>query len=88
MCLLGQNIELVSIQKIKTNHLNHVLSLLRPHRYVINSVLMTQVTHHLVWGIKQLSQVGEEPITPARTHTHIPVVKKEKRHCTFFYFSM
>lgn len=53
----------------RTNHFNHVLSFLRPHRYVINSVLMAQVTHHLIGGIKQLSQVGEEPITPVDTHT-------------------
>lgn len=41
---------------------------------------MAQVTHHLLWGIKQLPQVGDEPKTPAHTRTHTQ--SKKKMHIT------
>lgn len=40
---------------------DHRFRLLIAHRDFVNLVLVTEVTHHLIWGIKHLTQVREEP---------------------------
>lgn len=44
---------------------NHGFSLLVAHGDVVHLVLLTEVAHHLVGGIKHFTEVGEEPKAPA-----------------------
>lgn len=44
---------------------DHGFSLLVAHRDVVHLVLLTEVAHHLVGGLKGLTEVREEPEVPA-----------------------
>lgn len=43
-----------------THLCDHFFCLLGAHRDIVNLVLVTEVTHHLIRGIKHLTQVCEE----------------------------
>lgn len=43
---------------------NHGFGSLIAHWHVMHPVLVTEVTHDLIGGVKHLSEVGEEPKTP------------------------
>lgn len=44
---------------------NHGFSALSAHGDVVHLVLLAEVAHHLVGGIKHFTEVGEEPKAPA-----------------------
>lgn len=54
----------------RTHHLDHALGLLCSYRYIIDFVLIAQVTHDLLRSIKQFTQVREEAVTPAKKITY------------------
>lgn len=74
----------------RTHHLDHALCLLCSYRYIIDFVLIAQVTHDLLRSIKQLTQVREEAVTPAKKiHTYAKNVLnkmswyRSRRRCYF-----